>query len=70
MKTPSEQDLDRVITFDDWCKRVGISPATGRRILQRGKGPRITRLSERRIGIRERDHLAWLDACVSTPQAA
>jgi hypothetical protein len=56
-------DLDRVQPFLAWCERCGFSPATGRRLVASGKGPRITRLSERRIGVRERDHLSWLDAC-------
>jgi hypothetical protein len=55
-------DPDRVISFVEWCKRVNISPATGRRLIASGKGPTITWLSERRMGIRERHHLEWLDA--------
>jgi hypothetical protein len=57
-----QRDLDRVNSFADWCARIGVSPATGRRLLASNAGPRVTRLSERRIGIRERDHVAWLDA--------
>jgi predicted DNA-binding transcriptional regulator AlpA len=68
MKT--HHDLNRVQTIDDWCKRIGVSRATGRRLLSMGKGPRITRLSERRIGIRESDYLAWLDACAAAPKVA
>jgi predicted site-specific integrase-resolvase len=55
------RDPDSVSSFDEWCERVGISPATGRRLIAAGKGPTITRLSERRMGIRERHHLEWLD---------
>jgi hypothetical protein len=54
-------DLDRVTPFAAWCKRVSISPATGRRLISSGKAPTITWLSERRMGIRERHHLEWLD---------
>jgi hypothetical protein len=61
-ETIPARDLDRVSSFLDWCRRINVSPATGRRLLASNKGPRVTRLSERRIGIRERDHLAWLDA--------
>jgi hypothetical protein len=57
-----DRDLDRVTPFNAWCKRVGVSLATGRRLLASKKGPPLTRLSDRRIGIRERDHVAWLDA--------
>jgi hypothetical protein len=60
--TLPRHDLDCVTPFEAWCGRVGISLATGRRLVAAGDGPRVTRLSERRIGVRERDHLAWLDA--------
>lgn len=69
MNSFPESDLHRVIPFLAWCERVGISPATGRRLIRRGQGPRITRLSDRRVGIRERDHLDWLDQR-SSPTAA
>jgi predicted DNA-binding transcriptional regulator AlpA len=55
-------DLDRVIAFKDWCSRVGIHRVTGHRWIAKGKAPKITRLSERKLGVRERDHMAWLDA--------
>jgi hypothetical protein len=64
---PSPTDLDRVMTFAQWCERIGVSPATGRRILKSGRGPKVTLLSERRMGIRERHHLEWLDAQAETP---
>lgn len=54
-------DLDRVNSFTEWCTRANISPATGRRLIAAGKGPTITWLSERRMGVRERHHLEWLD---------
>jgi hypothetical protein len=41
----------QVLKFTDWCRLNGISPATGRRILKSGKGPIVTQLSVRRIGI-------------------
>lgn len=46
----------RVIPFKEWCALNSISQATGRRLIAAGK-VRVTRLSERRIGIRE-DHNA------------
>jgi hypothetical protein len=66
----SDHDLDRVNSFAEWCNRIGVSPATGRRLLASNRGPRVTQLSERRIGIRERDHLAWLDANAVSGEAA
>jgi predicted DNA-binding transcriptional regulator AlpA len=50
---------DRVLTFRMWCAVNGFSLATGRRIVARGDGPRIIRLSPRRLGIRESDNAAW-----------
>jgi predicted DNA-binding transcriptional regulator AlpA len=58
-------DLDRVLPYKEWYQRVGISKETSDRLKATGKGPRITRLSERRIGVRERDHLEWLKSCSS-----
>lgn len=55
-------DLDRVMPFPAWCERCGFSEATGRRLIKAGRGPTVTWLSERRMGIRERHHREWLDA--------
>jgi len=49
----------RVLSFLDWCWLNGISVATGRRILKSGKGPTITRLSTRRIGITVANNARW-----------
>jgi hypothetical protein len=45
----------RILSFKDWCRLNSISEATGRRLIRAGK-VRITRLSERRIGIGELDN--------------
>ena len=50
---------NRILTFHDWCWLNGISPATGRRIIKSGKGPTITRLSPRRIGISVAANADW-----------
>jgi len=64
MKSTTESaDLDRINSFDKWCERAGFSPATGRRIIASGDGPKVTWLSTRRMGIRERHYLEWLDKC-------
>jgi hypothetical protein len=52
---------DQVRSFLEWCRACNFSPATGRRVIKSGKGPLITRLSDRRIGIRGRHHRRWLD---------
>ena len=52
---------DEVRSFDDWCRTANLSPATGRRLVKAGKGPVITCISDRRIGITGRNHRVWLD---------
>jgi predicted DNA-binding transcriptional regulator AlpA len=49
----------RVLSVDQWCRLNGFSEATGYRIIKSGKGPRVVKLSTRRIGIRVCDHKAW-----------
>jgi hypothetical protein len=59
----AREHRDRVLSFIQWCALNGISPATGRRILN-GDGPKppVVQLSTRRIGIRESDNAAWQQA--------
>jgi hypothetical protein len=69
METHDSTDLDRINSFDEWCERAGFSPATGRRIIAAGGGPKVTWLSTRRMGIRERHYLEWLDKCAEQTAA-
>ena len=55
-------DVDRVLTFNEWCVLNGISKRTGRRILTSGCGPVVTQLSERRIGITVGNNRRWQEA--------
>jgi predicted DNA-binding transcriptional regulator AlpA len=48
-------ESNRILSFQQWCRRRGISEATGRRILNSGQGPRVVRISQRRLGIFEAD---------------
>jgi hypothetical protein len=57
---------DRVLTLSEFAKIAGISLVTLRRRIAALDGPIITKLSERRIGIRVRHGRAWLDARAST----
>ena len=52
----------RVMSFAQWCALNGISPATGRRLLRSGRGPIVTRLSDRRIGITVGNNRRWQEA--------
>jgi predicted DNA-binding transcriptional regulator AlpA len=65
-----DTDLDRVNSFEEFCSRAGISPATGRRLLDAGEGPTVTWLSARRMGIRERHYREWLDRRTKKKAAA
>jgi hypothetical protein len=51
----------RVLSFKQFCELGGFSPRTGRRLIGSGDGPKITQLSERRIGVREDHFREWLD---------
>jgi predicted DNA-binding transcriptional regulator AlpA len=54
----------RVFSFHQFCELSGFSPRTGRRLIESGDGPKITKLSDRRIGIREDHYREWLDSRV------
>jgi len=58
----NQPDLDRVTPLADWFRRVGLPTRSGRRLIANGEGPTITTLTERRKCVRERDHIAWLEA--------
>jgi hypothetical protein len=63
----TEVDLDRVTPLAEWFERVGLPARTGHRLIANGEGPTLTQLSERRPGVRERDHLAWLESRRRSP---
>jgi hypothetical protein len=56
---------DQVRSISAWCEYNDISPATGRREIAAGRGPVITHLSPRRLGIRGRHNRAWQDGRAS-----
>jgi predicted DNA-binding transcriptional regulator AlpA len=51
--------LDRIWTFEEFAKQNSISTATLERVIRRGEGPKVVKLSPRRLGIRESDGAAW-----------
>jgi hypothetical protein len=55
-------DDDWVMSFAQWCQVNNFSPATGRRLRKVGKGPKITQISDRRIGITVRDNRLWQES--------
>ena len=56
---------DRVLTLSEFAKIAGISLVTLRRMIAAHSGPIVTKLSERRLGIRVRHAREWLDARAS-----
>lgn len=50
---------DQVLSFHEWCRLNYISVRTGRRIVARGEGPIITKLSPKRIGITVANNAIW-----------
>lgn len=63
--TPVGLADDRVLTLSEFANIAGISLVTLRRRIAAHDGPIITKLSERRIGIRVRHAREWLDARAS-----
>ncbi len=61
--TRSERDraLDdqRVMTIPQWAEVNGFSIWTGKRLIKAGKGPVITQISDRRIGVTVGNNRAW-----------
>jgi hypothetical protein len=55
-------DDQRVMTIGQWCEINGFSIWTGQRLLKAGKGPVITQISDRRIGITVANNRAWQKA--------
>jgi hypothetical protein len=58
----SRRTSQKILTFQNWCQLNSISEATGRRLIRAGK-VRVTRLSERRIGIGELDNADFQARC-------
>jgi hypothetical protein len=61
MATVGDIDLDCVTPLPEWFRRVGLAYRSGHRLIANGEGPTLTKLSTRRFGVRERDHIAWLE---------
>jgi predicted DNA-binding transcriptional regulator AlpA len=57
---------DRVLTLAQFASIAGISLVTVRRLIARGEGPAVTKLSTRRLGIRMSHAVAWFDSRTSS----
>jgi excisionase family DNA binding protein len=56
--------LDKVRTWKEAANATGLSVATLRRLVDRGEGPAVTQLSDRRVGFRESHLNKWLNGRV------
>jgi predicted DNA-binding transcriptional regulator AlpA len=56
------QPVNRILSLRQWAESKSLSLSTAKRLVREGRGPRITQLSERRIGVSEADDLAWCSA--------
>jgi len=63
LQTSDGNRSNRVRSIREAAEVLGISVATLRRRIADGSGPRVLRLSIRRVGILERDLDAWVDRC-------
>ena len=52
---------DRVLMLSEFAIMAGISLVTLRRLIARGEGPAVTKLSTRRLGVRVSHARAWLN---------
>lgn len=59
----------QVIDCVSAAKVAGVSLVTFRRLIARGDGPRVVRVSPRRIGVRIADLRAWIEARTSRTSA-
>lgn len=57
-----EPTCDRVLTLRELADLSGMSKSTLERMRREGTGPRLVRLSARRVGVRLSDYHAWLAA--------
>ena len=55
-------DDARVMTVAQWAQVNGVSVWTAQRLIKSGKGPVVTQISDRRIGITVRNNRAWQES--------
>jgi predicted DNA-binding transcriptional regulator AlpA len=60
------KEPDRVRSLQETADILNVSLKTLRRMIDAGDGPRVIRLSKQKIGIRDSDRTAYLDAKVAS----
>ena len=58
----SQPEPDRVVSLKETAEICDLSVATLRRVIAAGRGPKLTRLSARRVGVRQSHRETWLAA--------
>jgi hypothetical protein len=58
-RSSPEPHPDQILLFPAWCALNGFSDRTGRRIISSGKGPVVTRVSPKIIGITVANNARW-----------
>jgi predicted DNA-binding transcriptional regulator AlpA len=56
-------DPAQVLRVSQWIELSGLGTDYAWRLLRSGKGPRLLKLSERRLGVKVADHNTWVEAC-------
>ncbi len=59
---PVDFPLDHVHRWGKFCSMIGVDRSTVYRWVQKGIGPKVTKLGPGSSGVRHRDYLAWLEA--------
>jgi predicted DNA-binding transcriptional regulator AlpA len=62
----SEPRRNRVLTLAQWADLNSISYAHAKRLIASGQGPKLIRLSERRIGVREDHNEQWQNSRIQS----
>ena len=57
-----QPEPDRVVSLKETAAICDLSVATLRRVIAAGRGPKLTRLSARRVGVRQSHRETWLAA--------
>jgi hypothetical protein len=52
---------DRVMLLDEWRRLRNVSPSGERRMRKKGLGPKLTHLTERRLGVTVRHDREWIE---------
>jgi predicted DNA-binding transcriptional regulator AlpA len=60
------KEPDRVRSLQETADILNVSLKTLRRMIDEGDGPRVIRLSKQKVGIRDSDRTAYLDAKVAS----